>query len=326
MARIREQVGDGKVICGLSGGVDSSVAALLHLQGGGRPAHVRVRGPRADAQERGQPGRGRVPRPLQGAAVHVDAEARFLGRLAGVTEPEAKRKIIGKEFIRVFEQGGRAAREPALPRAGHPLLRRDRVGGGTGAATISRTTTSAVSPRTSSSSGRAAAQPVQRRGPPGRAGARDARAARLAPALPGSRPRDPHRERRGQQGAARDPRDADSILQDEIRTPACTASCGSPSACCRPTCARVGVQGDERTYGYRSIRAVTTRRRHDRRLRPPALRPARAVASRMINEIAQVNRVTLDITSKPPGTIEWESPASARESVLCRPPARGPLA
>ena len=95
---------DGRVICGLSGGVDSSVAALLVHRADRRPADVRLRRPRPDAQGRGRAGRAHVPRHVPRPLVAVDAEDRFLERLAGVTEPEAKRKAIGAEFIRVFEE------------------------------------------------------------------------------------------------------------------------------------------------------------------------------------------------------------------------------
>src|SRR3954447_10334648 len=144
IARIRAQVGDGKVICGLSGGVDSSVAALLvHRAVGDQLTCVFVDHGLMRKNEGEQvisAFRDRFGIPL----VAVDAEERFLGKLRGVTDPEAKRKAIGAEFIRVFEEeaarlaegddggdGGRArggrGRGRALPRAGHALLRRDRV-------------------------------------------------------------------------------------------------------------------------------------------------------------------------------------------------------
>jgi hypothetical protein len=108
----------------------------------------------------------------------------------------------------------------------------------------------------------------------------------------------------------RDPRDvlreADAVLQEEIRAAGLYRELWQ-SFCVLPDIRTVGVQGDERTYGYVVvIRAVTS---DDAMTADWARLPydlLERVASRMINEIAQVNRVTLDITSKPPGTIEWE--------------------
>ena len=309
VARIREQVGDGKVICGLSGGVDSSVAALLTYKAVGEQLtcvfvdHGLMRkneGNQVVAAFRDQ---FKVP------LIAVDAEARFLDRLAGVTEPERKRKIIGEEFIRVFERAGGEARQPALPRAGHALLGRDRVG------RRHRRGHDQVAPQRGRPAGgprvragRAAADALQGRGSPGGRGARDVRPARVAPALPGPGPRDPGGERRGR------PRSASRSCATPTRS---SRTRSAPrgmyrelwqSFCVLPADLRsVGVQGDERTYGYVVvIRAVTS---DDAMTADWARLPydlLEKVASRMINEIQQVNRVTLDITSKPPGTIEWE--------------------
>ena len=101
-------------------------------------------------------------------------------------------------------------------------------------------------------------------------------------------------------------READAILQEEIRAAASTASCGSRSAVL-PAVRSVGVQGDERTYAYPIvIRAVTS---DDAMTADWARLPyelLEKVSSRIINEISHVNRVALDISSKPPSTIEWE--------------------
>ncbi len=107
VARIREQVGLQRVICGLSGGVDSAVAALLvHKAVGGQLTcvfvdHGLLRANEAEQVVETFGGHFHVP------LVHVQAEERFLGRLAGVTDPEEKRKIVGEEFIRVFEDEAR---------------------------------------------------------------------------------------------------------------------------------------------------------------------------------------------------------------------------
>src|ERR671912_1348750 len=134
--RIREQVGDGKVICGLSGGVDSSVAALLvHRAIGDQLTCVFVDHGLMRKNEGEQvisAFRDHFKVPL----VAVDAEERFLARLEGVTEPEAKRKLIGAEFIRVFEE--EAARIGDAKYLVQGTLYSDVIesGGGTGAATI----------------------------------------------------------------------------------------------------------------------------------------------------------------------------------------------
>ena len=136
VARIREQVGDGKVICGLSGGVDSSVAALLTYKAVGEQLtcvfvdHGLMRkneGNQVVAAFRDQ---FKVP------LIAVDAEARFLDRLAGVTEPERKRKIIGEEFIRVFEEQAEKLGNPSYLVQGTLYSDVIESGGGTGAATI----------------------------------------------------------------------------------------------------------------------------------------------------------------------------------------------
>ena len=219
VARIREQVGDGKVICGLSGGVDSSVAALLTYKAVGDQLtcvfvdHGLMRkneGNQVVAAFRDQ---FKVP------LIAVDAEARFLDRLAGVTDPERKRKIIGEEFIRVFEEQASKLGDPGYLVQGTLYSDVIESGGGTGAATIKshhNVGGPAGGPRVRA--GRAAADALQGRGAPGGRRARDAGQARLAPALPG-----PGLAIRVVSGEVTKERleilrDADAILQDEIRT------------------------------------------------------------------------------------------------------------
>src|SRR5919197_5691837 len=134
--RIREQVGDGGVICGLSGGVDSATAAaLVHRAVGNQLTCVLVDHGLMRKDEAAQVVEAFRDR-LGASLVHVDASERFLARLAGVTEPERKRKIIGEEFIRVFE--GQAARlgDPRFLVQGTLYSDVIESGGGTGAATI----------------------------------------------------------------------------------------------------------------------------------------------------------------------------------------------
>ncbi|MGH2912872.1 MAG: glutamine-hydrolyzing GMP synthase, partial [Solirubrobacteraceae bacterium] len=139
IARIRKQVGDGRVICGLSGGVDSSVAALLvHRAIGDQLTCVFVDHGLMRKDE-GEQVIGAFRDTFKVPLVAVDAETRFLEKLKGVTEPEAKRKAIGAEFIRVFEE--EAAKISASSPARYLVqgtLYSDVIesGGGTGAATI----------------------------------------------------------------------------------------------------------------------------------------------------------------------------------------------
>ena len=130
VAAIRAQVGDKEVICGLSGGVDSAVAAaLVHKAVGDQLTCVFVDHGLLRAGEAEQVEKDYVA--ATGIKLKVvDAADRFLGALAGVTDPEQKRKIIGREFIRVFEAAAReiaAARRRRVPGPGHPLPRRGGV-------------------------------------------------------------------------------------------------------------------------------------------------------------------------------------------------------
>ena len=172
-----------------------------------RPAHLRLRRPRPDAQERGRAGHRGLPRPLQGRRSSPSTPRTASStKLAGVTEPEAKRKIIGTEFIRVFEEEAAKLGDAEVPRPGDAVLGRHRV------RRRHRRGDDQVPPqrrrparRPRVRARRAAARAVQGRGARRRRRARAARAARVAPAVPGPRPGDPHRRRRGDEGAPRRP-------------------------------------------------------------------------------------------------------------------------
>jgi GMP synthase (glutamine-hydrolysing) len=306
--RIREQVGDGQVICGLSGGVDSSVAALLvHRAVGDQLTcvfvdHGLMR--RNEGEQVVAAFRDNFHVPL----VAVDAEERFLERLKGVTDPEAKRKAIGAEFIRVFEQEAAKLGNPKYLVQGTLYSDVIESGGGTGAATIKSHHNVGGLPEDLEFE---LVEPLRMlfKDEVRAVGAELGMSERLVWRQPFPGPGLAIRIVGGE--VTRDRlailRDADYVLQDEIRSAGLYRELWQ-SFCVLPADLRsVGVQGDERSYGYVVvIRAVTS---DDAMTADWARLPydlLERVASRMINEIPQVNRVTLDITSKPPGTIEWE--------------------
>jgi GMP synthase (glutamine-hydrolysing) len=306
--RIRARVGAGRAICGLSGGVDSATAALLvHRAIGDRLTCVLVDHGllrKDEAEQVVTAFRDRLHVPL----VHVDAEDRFLSRLEGVMEPERKRAIIGTEFIRVFEE--EAARIEDARFLVQGTLYSDVIesgGDGRAAATIKSHHNVGGLP---ADLGLELVEPLRMlfkdevRAVAEQLGLPERFVWRQPFPGPGLAIRvvggEVTRERLDIL------READAILQEEIRAAELYRELWQ-SFCVLPAVRSVGVQGDERTYAYPIvIRAVTSQ---DAMTADWARLPydlLERVSSRIINEIRHVNRVALDISSKPPSTIEWE--------------------
>jgi GMP synthase (glutamine-hydrolysing) len=314
--QIKVQVGTGRAICALSGGVDSSVAAVL-----------------VDRALRGAKGKSRLTCVLVNNGVlrkgefekvqktmrdklglrldAVDATGRFLKKLKGITDPEKKRKIIGKEFIRLFEQEGRRIEksegkvkwliqgtlypdviESRSVRGPSQVIKSHHNVGGLPA----KMKLKLIEPlkdlfkdevRKIGRDLRLPDEILQRQPFPG-----PGLAVRVLGAVTAER--------------LALLRDCDEIVDAEVKEAGLYTKIWQSFAVLLPVMS-VGVMGDQRTYAYTcAIRAVSSEDGMTADWVPLPNEVLKVISTRIVNEVKGVNRVVYDITSKPPGTIEWE--------------------
>src|SRR3984885_2620514 len=308
--QVRNQVGDGHAICGLSGGVDSAVAAALVQRAiGDRLTCVFVDHGLLRAGERAQVQRDFVA--ATGAnLVTVDAEATFLEALSGVTNPEGKRKIIGRQFIRAFEGAVRDAlgdNETEFLVQGTLYPDVVESGGGTGAANIKSHHNVGGLPGDLKFT---LVEPLRLlfkdevRAVGRELGLPEEIVARQPFPGPGLAIRIV-----GEVTAARldTLRRADSIAREELTAAGQDQQIWQCPVVLLADVRSVGVQGDGRTYGHPIVlRPVSSEDAMTADWTRVPYEVLERISTRITNEVAEVNRVVLDVTSKPPGTIEWE--------------------
>jgi GMP synthase (glutamine-hydrolysing) len=308
IADIRAQVGMGKVICGLSGGVDSAVAAvLIHEAIGDQLTCVFVDHGLMRANEAEQVVslfRNAYNIPL----VHVNAETLFLSGLRGVTDPEAKRKFIGKTFIDVFDEEARKIGGAEFLAQGtlYPdVIESVSFTGGPSVTIKSHHNVGGLPERMNMK----LVEPLRElfkdevRELGRELGLPDAFVGRHPFPGPGLAIRIPGEVTKERCDTLRK---ADTIYLEEIRNAGLYDAIWQAFAVLLPV-RTVGVMGDERTYdSVCALRAVTSTDGMTADIFPFDASFLSQVATRIVNEVKGINRVVYDFTSKPPGTIEWE--------------------